>query len=162
MKVKPFFFIVAASCMTACSARVDKTTRSENKEQQVHQAPIADQHDHIAPGRCRIVGTVMSIDSTLEEGGPCSEAPCRAIVRVDSVLGYGSAFGNPIAVTVQIPVRFAFTLAPTTKDLFPNMTERLPGLQVGAKFQTDLEARKEMGMGERHVSYLIQEYKKLN
>ena len=162
MKAKPLIAIVVASCLLACSAKVDKSTQGENQRQHVQQMPIADQQSHIAPGHCRIVGTIVSIDSTLEERGPCSKAPCRAIVRVDSVLGYGSAFGNPIAVGAQIPVRLAFTLAPTTKELFPNMTERLPGLKVGAKFQTDLEARNEMGTGERRSSYLIQDYEKLN
>jgi hypothetical protein len=162
MKARLLIVFVAASCMAACSAQVDKSVQEKNQRQQSNQVPIADQQTRIAPGRCRIVGTIVSIDSTLDEKGPCSRAPCRAIVRVDSILGYGSSFGNPIALSKQISVRFAFTIAPTTSDLFPNAMEQLPGLQVGARFQTDIESQNEVGMSGRHSSYLIQDYKKLN
>jgi hypothetical protein len=153
---------IALACFMACSAQTDRATRSEGRLQQSTQMPIVDRQVRIAPGRCRIVGTLVAIDSVLEKGGPCSKAPCRGFVRVDSVLGYGAAFGNPVAVSERVDVRFAFTLAPMSKELFPNMTEQLPGLQIGTRFQADLESQNEFGNGERRVSYLVQEYKKLN
>ncbi len=153
---------VALACFMACSAQTDKTTRSEGRHQQGIQTPIGEREVRIAPGRCRIVGTLVSIDSTLEKGGPCLKAPCRGFVRVDSVLGYGAAFGNPVAVNERIDVRFAFTLAPTSRELFPNMTKQLPGLQVGTRFQADLESQNEFGNSERRVSYLVHDYERLN
>ena len=108
------------------------------------------------------MGTLVSVDSTLDGSGPCSKAPCRGTIRVDSIVGYGSAFGSPLSLNQQIEAHFTFTLAPTTKYLFPNTTLALPGLTVGEKFQADVESRKEMGIGARNISYDIQDYQKLN
>jgi len=153
--------LVVLACCMACSAQTDKTMRDE-RQQRPNIKPTVERQTQIAPGRCRIVGTLVEIDSTLDTGGPCSKAPCRGIVRVDSILGYGSAFGNPISLNAKINVKFAFTLAPTTRDLFPNMTVQLPGLYIGASFKTDLESQNDMGVGERHYFYLVQGYTKLN
>jgi hypothetical protein len=155
MRIRPFLAIVVLTGLAACASQSDKSVRDEGQKPR----PIAAQGERIAPGKCRMVGTLTSIDTTLEATGPCSKAPCRATVRVDSVLGYGSAFGAPVAVAAQIAVHFAFTVAPTTSDLFPNMTERLPGLQVGSKFQTDIESRLEMGSTGNRPTYLIYDYK---
>lgn len=160
--VKPLVVFVLAMSLFACSAQTDKTVRNEQTGNQGYRQSIPPQHSAIAPGRCRILGTLVGVDSTLEGGGPCSKAPCRGFVRVDSILGYGSAFGKPLVVTKVVNVRFAFTLAATTKDLFPTMTERLPGLEVGARFQADLESQNEIGSGGRNTSYAIQEYQKIN
>jgi hypothetical protein len=161
MKATHPIVAVSLACLVGCSTQTQKAVRSDHQQQQQSLRPIADLSTQIAPGRCRIVGTLVGIDSTLEKGGPCSKAPCRGTVRVDSVLGYGAAFGNPIAVNEQINVRFAFTLAATTKDLFPTMTAQLPGLHIGAKFQTDLESQSELGDGKRPFPYLVQDYKTL-
>ncbi len=156
--MRNFFVIVLLFGLGACSAQSDKTMR--NDEQQLGR-PSAEGQLRIAPGRCRIVGTIASIDSAMEASGPCSKAPCKALVEVDSILGYGSAFGNPIALHGRIEVHFAFTLAPTTKDLFPNMSASLPGLSVGSKFQTDLESRIEMQPSGGRTAYLVYDYRKI-
>lgn len=83
----------------------------------------------IAPGHCRVVATLLSVDTAR---GPDSgnqesiEAPGRAIVRVDSVLGYGAGFLNPIASGQRITVRFDPPQA--GMDLTP-----------GEQFRADLE-----------------------
>ncbi len=160
MILRRYIPILAMIGLLACAAQTDKSVRGEDQRQKLR--PIAEQQTRIAPGKCRIIGTLMAIDSTMEDSGPCSKAPCRATVRVDSVLGYGSAFGNPVSLNARIAVRFAFTVAPTTKDLFPNMTNRLPGLQVGSTFQTDLESQIEMRSAGTQSWYLVYDYKRLN
>jgi hypothetical protein len=159
MKFSQSILIAAMFCFGGCSAQTDKSIHEEHRSD---EGQIAEQASRVAPNKCRMVATVMAIDSTLEKDGPCSKAPCRGIVRVDSIIGYGSAFGSPIAVNTEIEVRFAFTVAPTNKDLFPNLTQRLPGLRLGTRFQTDIESQHELGVGVRHPSYLVQMYKRLN
>jgi hypothetical protein len=161
MKALRLLSLVMLACLAGCSAHTENSVQKDHRQQRENPNPNSDQQSRIAPGRCRIVGTLMEIDSTLENGGPCSMAPCRGIVRVDSVLGYGAAFGIPIAVHERVNVRFAFTLAPTTKALFPTMTEELPGLQVGARFQTDLESQNGPGMSRQRFPYVVEDYKRL-
>ena len=160
MMLRRYVPFLALTGLLACSAQTDKSVRGEDQQQK--PGLITEQHNQIAPGKCRIVGTLVAIDSAMEQSGPCSKAPCRAIVRIDSILGYGSAFGSPLALNKQIAIRFGFTLAPTTKELFPNMTNRLPGLEIGSKFQSDLESQNEMRSAGTQSWYLVYDYKRLN
>ncbi len=148
--------------LAGCSAHVDKTAQDGNRSTEESSHALQGQQTGISPGHCRIIGTLVSVDSTLAESGPCSKAPCRATIRVDSVLGYGAAFLRPLAVNSQINVRFVLTVGPTTSELFPNMTDRMPGIQIGGKFQTDVESREEMGQATTGPIYLVYAYKVLN
>jgi hypothetical protein len=113
----------------------------------------------VAPGYCRIKGTIVKIDSTLEQGNsPCSKEPCLAVVHVDSILGYGAGFGT-INNGSDINLKFEFTLGPTTKELFPNITERLPGLNINSQFIANIKHYFESGSKEK--KYLVYGYKKL-
>lgn len=89
-----------------------------------------------------IVGSIVAISPVINSSatGPCSKVPCVATVKVDSVLGYGSAT-TPLVVGKNITLNFMFTLSPTTKELFPNMDERLPGLEVGDSFTGSIQSR---------------------
>lgn len=96
----------------------------------------------IPPNNERIIGTVLSIDSsyrTATLSDPCSKAPCRARVRVDSVLGFGAAFSSPVSQGQDIGVNFLRTLSPTEK-IFPAIQPPLPGLHVGSIFTADIQA----------------------
>ncbi len=113
----------------------------------------------VAPGYCRIKGTIVKIDSTLENGNsPCSKVPCTAVVRVDSILGYGAGFGT-INNGSKINMKFEFTLGPTTKELFPNLTERLPGLNINSRFIANIKHYFDKGSKEK--KYIVYGYKKL-
>ena len=160
MIVRPFAVLIATMTVLGCSGHTEKSVRGDHQQESGHPMAIVARQTSVPPGYCRIIGTLVSVDSTLEQMGPCSKAPCRGVVRVDSILGYGSAFGGPLAVKQQIDVQFTFTLAATTEDLFPTMTERLPGLHIGDRFETDVESRNEPGMRMRPVSYVIQQYRK--
>ena len=101
----------------------------------------------IPPGQCRIIGTIISIAEIQQTGNadePCNQAPCQAVVRVDSVLGYGQGFIRPLSKSKEIPITFKFTLSPTS-GLFKNMTKRYPGLKVGSKFNATVAAQQLLG-----------------
>ena len=111
------------------------------------------QRETIPPSRCRLVGTIVAIDSGFRSSNanePCSRVPCRASVRVDSVLGYGPGFPTVLSRSEEIYVKFAFTLGPT-RELFPNMSEFYPGLGVGSTFTADVTGTAMPTMGKSYT-----------
>lgn len=120
----------------------------------------------IAPNHCRVVGTILEMqepDAGATGSGPCSRYPCVAKVRVDSVLGYGSAFPGALAPGQAIQVRFQFTLAPSS-EVFPNETFSLPGLTPGDRFAADVSGFEEMMAPAAHGGaehYGVALYRKL-
>lgn len=92
---------------------------------------------------------------------PCHKAPCKTRLRIESVLGYGQAFGNPLSSGDTLFATFMFTTHATTKDLFPVFNEYYPGVKVGDKIQTDIESRLGMG-GNNSLSYFVYGYKVLS
>lgn len=91
----------------------------------------------IAPGHCRVIATLLSVDTvrSAESGDqPAIGAPAVALVRVDSVLGYGAGFLNPIASGQRITVRFDPPQAGT-------------GVSLGEQFRADLEEPGETVLG---------------
>jgi hypothetical protein len=149
---------------TGCSDRTKKAVKEESDSNKSSpRRPDMDQQVVVAPQRCRIVGTLVEINPELlkEGNGPCTKFPCRGIVRIDSILGYGSAFGNPLAIGQRVNVHFAFTLAPTKKELFPNMTEAYPGLEVNSRFKADVESLPEMNTSADRIRYQVYDYLKL-
>ncbi len=132
-----------------------KKETSKNKPSVVNQ--------RIAPNTCRFIGTIVSIDPTLKSknpADPCAKAPCLATVRIDSVLGYGSAFPTPLSKGKEIRVTFKFTTAPT-KEILPNLTESYPGVREGSTFFADLDAHQEPAIGKETggIFYTVYGYK---
>ena len=119
----------------------------------------------IPPGVCRIKAEVVKIDSTLLGGtnnDPCSKAPCIAWIKVKNIIGYGAG-----SATVKnndiLKTKFAFTLSPTTKELFPTLKEQLPGLAVGSLFVADIQLLPNILSGaKKEKIYLVYSYKKTN
>jgi len=126
-----------ASCTSSRTDNADATDRGLPPE--ITAEPVA-------PNHCRIVGTILEVHGP-ELGAvsdePCSKYPCTAKVRVDSVLGYGSAFPGALASRQTIEVRFQYTLAPS-KEAYPNETISLPGLSSGDRFRADVSGFEEM------------------
>ncbi len=99
-----------------------------------NEKPELQKPDTVPPGHAYINGTVVEILPVQKEAnGPCSEYPCIANVKVNSIK-YGSAF-PVISTGKDVEIKFAFTLNKTTKEMFPNMDESYPGLNVGDKFE---------------------------
>jgi hypothetical protein len=96
----------------------------------------------VSPGYASIVGTVTQVEATLDTLStekPCGNVPCYAIVRVDSILGYGSSFGNPLVKGSTIRLKFMFTVEKTTKEYFPNLKEHFPGVVINSKLKGNIE-----------------------
>lgn len=91
--------------------------------------------EKIPPGHARIVGEIVKIEPVMKSddpNDPCSKAPCIAMVKVKGA-EYGAGFPT-LNMNENIKVKFQFTLVPTSKDLFPNMEEKYPGLIEGQAF----------------------------
>jgi len=164
MRFKVPMALLVLVLMAGCSDQTKKAVKEESdSNKSLPRRPDMDQQVMVAPQHCRIVGTLVGIDTELlkEGNGPCTKVPCRGIVRIDSILGYGSSFGNPLAVGQRVNVHFAFTLAPTTKDLFPNMTETYPGLELNSRFRADVESPPEMNTSADRIFYQVYDYVKL-
>jgi hypothetical protein len=103
-----------------------------------------------APNTCQFAGTITEILPVEKAGGkgPCSTVPCLALVRVDRVIGYGSAFGTPIAGGTILRIRFPYTLAPT-HALFPAVGDLPPALNKGDSFTATLTSTDAPSTGEQ-------------
>ncbi len=140
-----FSFLALILLTTSCSSPKEMADQDQKKMPQ----PAG---PGIAPGHCRIVATVMKIESvrSSDPSNPCSKAPCLATVRIDEILGYGSAFGRTLHQGDEMKVQFTLTLGPT-KEILPEVTPPLPGLSVGSKFQADIAAGPAPMMGSKDV-----------
>jgi hypothetical protein len=124
MNLKTILLAAAAVCFSVfllgCSSPKENKTLSESD---------------IPPGHAQIVGVVSNIEPVSDNAsltGPCSKAPCIALVKVTSAV-YGASFPQ-LVMNKDIRVKFNFTLEKTTKELFPNMKEEYPGLKDGQEF----------------------------
>jgi len=117
--------------------------------------------NQIAPGTCRIVGKIVQIlpEREADKNTPCGKAPCKALLQLQNVIGYGTGFIKPLAPEQEIKVFFSFTLQATEK-LFPELHTPLPGVQVGDTILTDLQSITEHAASEAHL-YKINLYKVL-
>ena len=131
-----------AMMLSSCSSSRDDRPSHSATSRELPEAI----RDPVAPGECRLIGTVLSIrppDAGLGAGDPCSRFPCAATVRLDSILSYGSAFPGALGIGQQIQIHFVYTLAPS-KDAVPQESFSLPGLVVGDRFQADVSAAEEL------------------
>ncbi len=111
----------------------------------------------ISSAQAKIIGKIISINEARDETGPCSKVPCEARIIIQNLENKGSLFQlNSMQDT--IPVAFAFTLVPTTEELFPGMKTSYPGLKINDRFEAKIESR--LAKNEQGVSYIIYEYKK--
>ncbi len=119
---------------------------------------------NIPPGQCRIVASIVKIDSTLSTGNendPCSKAPCTAWIRVKNIVGYGAG-SAALSPSDTLKAKFAFTLNPTTKKTFPTLKENFPGLEEGSSFLADIQLMPSNPANHKKEKvYLIYGYTKL-
>ncbi len=137
---------VLITVFSGCSSKSDRTSEAEqtgSASESASRGFPGNTTAPVPPNHSRIIGVVANIDDIAETSNlskPCSQAPCQAIIRIESVLGYGSAFGRPLATGSEISVFFPFTLMPTHM-LFPTLEKDYPGLSVGSRFLADVESR---------------------
>jgi hypothetical protein len=129
-------FLLLSALFMAC--------RSTTPQAQVRRQPFPPALPPVSldPDVCRIIGTVISVDSiraNRSASDPCSKAPCEALVRVDSVLSYGSSFPLPLSSGQMVHTHFTFTLAPTA-EVLPSVKPGYPGASAGSVIRTDLKS----------------------
>ncbi len=153
-RIAVFIILFFVTGIISCTSNVSK----QQKE------AIPPQGKHFAPGTVEISGRIISIDSTRmseDPKEPCGKYPCWAMIKVESVAGYGA--GAPhIGQGDTLETKFAFTLGPATKDLFPNLKVNMPGLQKGSLFSASVRPLMTQNMDNKnHKSeYLIYTYSK--
>jgi len=136
--VKRIVFLTLLTTVSICSCKSGKDPmKEENDSRQMREQlrkalPI---ESIIGVGRCRLVATILSID-TIDKR--CLHVPCRARARVVETRGYGSSFGSILVAGQEIDLLFEFGLAPLTKQL-ANGKLVVTGLTVGESFQADIQ-----------------------
>lgn len=119
--------------------------------------------EHFSPNTCRIIGKIVSIDTSIKTTdtlSPCFKGPCRARVHIDSLLGCGMAFPEPLYPGEEITAFFIYTLNPT-QDVFPMLPKPLPGLQPGSRFAANVighPAPKEDQIGNNTIEFSVYDY----
>lgn len=113
--------------------------------------------DDVGPNEARVLATLTGIHAERARSGPCAEAACSGVIRIDSLLGYGSAFPAPLSKGQHLDARFAFTLDPT-REVDIDVDTTLPGLSLGDSFWADLQGLPAPGT----TRYTIQEYYRLD
>ncbi len=142
--------LVSVSALISCSSTNEKHVVKSN----------------FPPGVCKIVGEIVSINKDKlsdNKNSPCSKQPCWAEVKIVSIEGCGA--GGPIVGKKDtLTINFAFTLGKTTKEFFPNLDERLPGLEIGSQFSALLSKLTKLNFSsdKREDLYKVYTYKKVS
>ncbi len=155
--LKSFVVLILLLTVISCNSTRQKGEQAST-DQPKNASSLKLDGQNIPPGQCRIIGTIVSINEIKKTGNaddPCSKTPCQAVVRVDSVLGYGQGYVRPLAKSKEVPVTFRFTLSPTEK-FFKNMTTTYPGLEEGSTFMADVEVQQLIG--SKSFQYSISGY----
>lgn len=151
MKLFDNCFSILLSGMLLISCGTSKEERGHSDDSQVAKERMVIRPSvPIPPNTCRVIASIQSIEQMFDganDQDPCGKAPCLATVRIDSVLGFGSAFPSSIFAGKIIQVKFALTLNPT-KEILPEVTPALPGLSVGSRFEALINASMAMGKTE--------------
>ncbi len=148
---------LVAVLIASCSSSRQEQSAAETSEK---EKAMVSEGQRIPPNHCRVVATIVSVKSDLKgasEKDPCGKAPCMAVVKIDSVIGYGSAFGTSLMPGKEVEVRFTLTLSPT-KEILPEVTPALPGLTVGSSFEANI--RSAATAGSTTLALSIDSYKK--
>ena len=115
-----------------------------------------------AKGATLIIGQIVSIDTnkfSTDQNSPCSKLPCWAKVKIDSVLNVGQG-GPMLNKGDTVNTQFVFTLSETTKELFPNLKVRMPGLKINSSFKANIR-NVWQGKSLSESKFRIQTYHKL-
>ena len=95
--------------------------------------------ESINPNTCRIVGTVEAIEDFKDTSGPCSTQPCVATIKINNIISRGMGFTEVLSSNDIIHLKFEYTLNPISKEMFPKLKDKFPGLKIGDKFKGDIE-----------------------
>jgi len=108
---------------------------------------------------CKVKGKILSIlpDSDDDTTTMCGIHPCFAKVEILELSDCGAAATLPYKSGDVVTMRFIHTLQPT-KNIFPTMKPRFPGLRRGDMFQSMAENKKDP---DRNNTFIITSYLRL-
>ena len=157
---KTVFCLISLLIFGNCT-HLPKNSGIKSKQDKISTKQFLSKITRIPPNTCRVKATVVELDS-LEliphSTKPCEIAPCTGIIRIDSIIGYGSDFGSSLVLNDKIPVRFLFTAGPT-KEVYPDSKKDLPGLSKNVSFTADINSINVISVsGETLHEYIIGEY----
>ena len=157
---KPVFYLIFLLIFGNCTHLL-KNSGIKSKQNKISTKQFLSKITRIPPNTCRVKATVVELDS-LEliphSTKPCEIAPCTGIIRIDSIIGYGSDFGSSLVLNDKISVRFQFTTGPT-KEVYPGSKKDLPGLSNNVSFMADIKSTNIVLVnGETLHEYVIGEY----
>jgi len=89
----------------------------------------------VSPKNVRLKGTIINFQNNFSHDS-CSN--CRAMVKVDSVEGFG-ANARAVFSGDTISVRFMYALKPYILKISEKQTDTLPGLNLYDSFRGDIE-----------------------
>ncbi len=78
---------------------------------------------------------IINTQNTYDKSSPCSKVPCDARIEVLTIEQRGKDYHGQFAVGDFIEVHFTFTTGAATKELFPNLDVRYPGVKDGKPFR---------------------------
>ncbi len=97
---KPVFYLIFLLIFGNCT-HLPKNSGIKSKQEKISTKQIPSKITRIPPNTCRVKATVVELDS-LESiphsTKPCEIAPCTGIIRIDSIIGYGSGFGSSLVM----------------------------------------------------------------
>ena len=144
----------------ACSTEKNKSTETAEKQMDPPKHQLYPK-EVISVGKCRVEATVVEIlepSAKTNEKDPCSKFPCVAKIKIDKIIGYGSAFPAVFNSEQIISVKFTTTLMPSAV-VDPESGQKLPGLEKGDSFKADISSMQAMGE-KNNQTFLIYDYHK--
>jgi len=126
------FLLAGVMAISSCSASRQNPNDAHPDPQRSVFGRVALSGLQIPPNTCRIVATLLVVDTaSRDRQGPCADAPCFGLIRIDTVIGYGSAFPHPLSAGQIARTRFSAPLQPRDS--------RNQQLIPGSRFQADAE-----------------------
>lgn len=150
------------ACIYGCKNHEISTDSTNNIQKE--KTTTANQLPSSSKGS-KIQAVLIAINPVLDStdlNSPCAKAPCNATIRVRSISRGASNSNHFINMGDTLNIIFTFTLSPTTKDLFPNMTAFYPGLKINDKFEGIIEDRRPFANNNDKTMFWITHYKKID
>ncbi len=127
-----------------CKSQVKTSASGTEKERETGELIVktnvqTPKLDEIPANHAKILASVSEIYPVTEGSQfPCSDYPCRALVKVEKVMGYGHSFGGPLSQGQMMEIYFPLSMGPT-KEVFPDrQVKDLPGLKKGSIFEANV------------------------
>ena len=97
---KPVFYLIFLLIFGNCT-HLPKNSGIKSKQDKISTKQFLSKITRIPPNTCRVKATVVELDSSKlipYSTKPCEIAPCTRIIRIDSIIGYGSDFGSSLVL----------------------------------------------------------------